>query len=159
MAGAKARRCPMCQMMIIGSGHLFNGKLYCDSCYPTIIKEAETIEFQKEELYEFIRTLFGIDVIPDSWIVTLDKMISSGKTIPGIRMTLTYYYTILGNPVNTTWGLNIVNKYYDETKQYAIHQQEIIAANQQHTDCSKSVTVRIKRPVPKRRPVCNSEDL
>ena len=159
MAGAKSRRCPKCQNTIIGMGHLYSGKLYCDSCYPTIIAEAQTIEFQKEELYEFIRKLFGMDILPDSWIISIDKMISSGKTLAGIRMTLTYFYTILGNQPNSTWGLNIVNKYYEDAKQYAIQQQKITTANLNHVDGSKAVTVKIKRPVPKRRPVCNIEDL
>lgn len=157
----KGRRCPMCQQVVIGTGHLFNGQLYCDSCYPLVLKSAEDIESQKTELYEFIRNLFGIDELPDSWMVSITKMLKSGKTISGIRMTLTYYTSILGYSISPGMGItNLIDKYYEETRQYAIRQQEIITANQQHVDNSKAVTIRINRPVSsKRRPTCNIEDL
>ena len=140
------RRCPKCQEIIIGSGRLYNGKLYCDRCYKIVIDEALNFENEKRALYEFIKELFAIDELPDSWVATIDQLVSSGKTLAGIRMTLTYYYTILGNTPNMTYGLNIVKKYYEETRQYAIKQQEIMQKNMEHEDHHKVVTVQINKP-------------
>ena len=123
MAG---RRCPKCQQVIIGSGHLYNGKLYCDQCYKLVMEETLNIENEKRGLFDFIKELFGIEEIPESWIVKVDKLLRSGKTIAGIKMTLTYYYNILGHEPIPTYGLSIIDGFYEETRQYAIKQQEIM---------------------------------
>lgn len=148
MAG---RRCPKCQQVIIGSGHLFNGKLYCDQCYLKIVEEAEKMEAAKRDLFDYIKEIFMIDSVPDSWIGTIDQLLASGKTISGIKMTLKYYYEILGNTPNEIYGLSIVKKYYEETRQYALKQQEIMQKNMQHEEKQEVVTVRIKRPVSQKR--------
>lgn len=154
------RRCPKCQQIIIGSGRLFNGKLYCDQCYKIASDEAQNFENEKRSLFEFIKELFAIDELPDSWVVTIDQLVSSGKTLAGIRMTLTYYYTILGNTPNMVYGLSIVKKYYEETRQYAIKQQEIMQKNMEHEDKAETVTVKITRPVSTRKkPNYRIEDL
>ena len=157
MAG---RRCPKCQQIIIGSGHLYNGKLYCDQCYKIAIEEAQNFENEKRVLFDFIKELFVIDELPDSWIATVDQLVRSGKTLSGIRMTLTYYYQILGNIPNATYGLSIVNKYYEETRQYALKQQEIMQKNLEHQEKAETVTVKITRPVSMRKkPNYRIEDL
>ena len=154
------RRCPKCQEIIIGSGRLYNGKLYCDRCYKIVIDEALNFENEKRALYEFIKELFAIDELPDSWVATIDQLVSSGKTLAGIRMTLTYYYTILGNTPNMMYGLSIVKKYYEETRQYAIKQQEIMQKNMEHEEKAETVTVKITRPVSTRKkPNYRIEDL
>lgn len=157
MAG---RRCPKCQQIIIGAGHLYNSKLYCDQCYKIVIEEAQNLEIEKRNLFDFIKELFGIDEMPDSWSVTIDRLIRSGKTIAGIKMTLTYYYNILGHNPDTTYGLGIIEKYYEETRQYAIKQQEIMQKNLEHEEKSETVTVKISRPVSTRKkPKYRIEDL
>ena len=144
MAG---RRCPKCQQVIIGSGHLYNGKLYCDQCYKLVVDEALNIENEKRGLFDFIKELFAIEEIPESWVIKVDKLLHSGKTIAGIRMTLTYYYTILGHAPIPTYGLSIIDSFYEETRQYAIKQQEIMQKNIEHVEKSETVTVKIRRPV------------
>ena len=154
------RRCPRCQQVIIGSGHLYNGKLYCDQCYLEIIQEVEKQESEKRDLYDFIKDLFMIEQIPESWIATIDHLLVSGKTIAGIKMTLSYYYNILGNTPNTAYGLSIVKNYYEETRQYALKQQEIMQQNLQHEEKNETVTVKINRPVSqKRKTTYRIEDL
>lgn len=148
MAG---RRCPKCQQVIIGSGHLYNGKLYCDQCYKIAIDEAQNFETEKRSLFDFIKELFGIDELPESWNATIDQLVRSGKTLGGIRMTLTYYYQILGNTPSVTYGLSIVSKYYEETRQYALKQEEIMRKNLTHEEKSETITVKINRPVSQKR--------
>lgn len=150
MAG---RRCPKCQQVIIGSGHLYNGKLYCDQCYKLAIDEALNIENEKKGLSDFIKELFAIEDIPESWVAKVDRLLRSGKTIAGIRMTLTYYYDILGHEPIPTYGLSIVDSFYEETRQYAIKQQEIMQKNMEHEEKSETVTVKIRRPVSEKRKI------
>ena len=155
-----SRRCPKCQQVIIGSGHLYNGKLYCDQCYTQIIEEVQQLELQKRDLFDFIKELFMIESIPDSWIYTIDQLLSSGKKISGIKMTLIYYYQILGNTPNEVYGLSVVKKYYEDAYQYALKQQEIEKLNREHQEKAEQVTVRINRPVSaKRKPDYRIEDL
>ena len=154
------RRCPNCQQTIIGSGHLYNGKLYCDQCYLNIIEEVQRHENEKRGLFDFIKELFGVEEIPENWIVEIEQNLKSGKTISGITQTLKYYYYILGNNPNPDYGLGIIKKYYEETRQYAIKQQEIMQNNLNHQDKSETVTVRISRPVSTRKkPTYRIEDL
>ena len=150
MAG---RRCPKCQQVIIGSGHLYNGRLYCDQCYKQVLDEALNYENEKKNLCDFIKDLFNIEELPDSWIAKIDRLVRSGKTLAGIRMTLMYYYNILGHEPNTTYGLNIVESFYEETRQYAIRQEEIMQKNLAHEEKAGTVTVKIRRPVSAKRKI------
>ena len=148
MAG---RRCPKCQQVIIGSGHLYNGRLYCDQCYKIILDDVLNHENEKKELCDFIKDLFAIEELPESWVAKIDRLERSGKTLAGIKMTLVYYYNILGHEPLPAYGLNIIDSFYEETRQYAIKQQEIMKKNMEHVDKTETVTVKIRRPVSAKR--------
>ena len=66
-------------------------------------------------------------------------------------MTLTYYYNILGHEPIPTYGLSIIDGFYEETRQYAIKQQEIMQKNMEHEEKSETVIVKIHRPVSEKR--------
>lgn len=143
-----AHRCPKCQQVIIGAGHLYEGKTYCDQCYSEIIQKVEKREKDRVEVFEYIRQLFGFSELPTSWIAQLDSWVDNGQyKFKGIQCTLYYVYEIKGLEKNVEFGLTPVKRYYDEARQWNTNQKTIVEQNLQSQPKYETKVVTISQPI------------
>lgn len=130
--------------------YTYEGQIYCYDCFQEIAKQAEDKEKKKQNLFSYIKKLFGVSDIPESVIDSINALLKDkGKndkpmTINGIQKTLEYYYGYLGNdPADINIIRFIIVKYYQETYNHLVKQHEIDKKNAEFKDDSKVVTYRI----------------
>ena len=96
---AKSATCSRCGLKILnGLTYNCNGKTFCFNCYTIANQELETIEQERQKLYQYIRQLFSLSEVPEEIIVMINREVARGKKYKGIRLTIRYYYEILEYP-------------------------------------------------------------
>lgn len=129
---------------------MLDGSPYCYSCAQEELKAKKQLEFEKKELYEEIKKTFLISECPPLVIRQIDKLLEQGKKIPGIKLTIRYYYGILNNVPNDVNNLIfIIKDNYDLAKEYYKKQQELKKINMQIEINVPKQVVKIKKPAAK----------
>lgn len=118
-------KCPVCEKQNDRKSveeYKISRRYYCAECYKVKLKNIERdkrLKKLQEEITQEYNDLY--DYIVELWGRELDgqmfKQIKRYKeqldyTYNGIRLTLKYYYRILGNEVNPNHGIGIVPYYY-----------------------------------------------
>lgn len=144
MAGSVV--CAQCGQRIIGVGNRAYGKVYCNSCYESLMAEAQKNEIAKHELGDYICKLFSILECPPSAFYSIDMAVRDGRKISGIKGTLYYYYEILGHPADKdNIGMLgfIIKTEYENASRYFSKQKEIRKKNAEVNLDLPPVTVKI----------------
>lgn len=139
--------CQLCGVNKTGLSYLVDKKNYCYSCYEKVISQKQAQEEKSQELYNLIKDIFKIDIIPQFTIDSISQEIKKGKTWNGIKETLNYYYNVKYYEVKENDLLyisTIINRYYEETYQYLKKQKEVQKANESVdlTPVKRTVNVR-----------------
>lgn len=141
---AEALLCARCGQRVVGNGHYYAGRKYCAHCYDELMQELIELDKAKEDLYNYIKTLFGVSECPQEVIYTIDRALGKGKKLKGIRATIWYYYEIQGHaPDNTSSLSRVINDYYEDAKNYINHVNDVKAKNAE-LDLSDVPTVVVK---------------
>lgn len=158
----KAGYCTQCGKKIIGAVHKIKDAPYCGDCYPKAMQSLADLEERKKELYNYIKDLFGKVNCPEPVVSAIERSITSGKTLTGIRFTIYYYYQILANVAENInevpW---IIRDYYDEARDYAASMKKLGEENRKVNIEKTPSEVKIKKPsrtMRLRRKLINTED-
>lgn len=158
----KAGYCARCGKKIIGAVHKVQDASYCGGCYPIVMQSLADLEKGKKDLYAYIKDLFGKAACPDPVVNAIERALSSGKTLTGIRFTVYYYYQVLAN---TAENINevpwIIRDYYDEARDYAASMKRLGEENKKVNIEKTPSEVKIKKPSRRlrlRRKLINTED-
>ena len=125
--------CQLCGTNKTGLSYAVDNKIYCYTCYEKIISQKQVQEEKSKELYDLIKNIFKIDIIPQFTIDSITQEIKKGKTWNGIKETINYYYNIKCCEIkqNDLFYLTaIINRTYEETYQYLKKQKEVQKANE-----------------------------
>lgn len=155
-------RCSKCgQNLVTGVFQIFDGKKLCSSCYAKAVEEAKQDEQALQDLFEYIKALFGITQIPFDWLEIIQTYLKDKKTYFGIRATLYYYYEILGNKADSDGpALRIVRYQYDAASQYFQEQRALREHNlATNMDATSRVITMVSPVNVTRKPPYNIEDL
>lgn len=143
----KAGYCARCGKKIIGAVHKAKDASYCGDCYPIVMQSLAELEQGKKELYAYIKDLFGKSNCPDPVVASIERALTSGKTLTGVRFTVYYYYQILAN---TAENINevpwIVRDYYDEARDYAASMKRLGEENRKVKIDLPPSEIKIKKP-------------
>lgn len=123
--------CNACKSKITGLKYNYEGKSYCFSCYQNIQQDLLKTEQDKQELYNYIKQLFTVSEIPQDVVAGIDRELSSGKKLKGIKSTLWYYYEVYENTRNNVSAIPfIIHDQYENAKNYVIQMNKIKEINQ-----------------------------
>lgn len=125
--------CTNCgQKIVSGATYKYKNKNVCISCFNKLIQQDIQIQQARKNLYQYICQLFSLTECPYEIINAIDRLEKDGKTINGIKATIYYYYSILGNEYNPDhryYFFKIVNENYYITRDYFKKQKEIREIN------------------------------
>ena len=122
--------CNSCGNKITGLKYTYEGKSYCQSCYQIIQQELLKTEQEKDDLYNYIKQLFGISEVPGDLISGIDRELFNGKKINGIKQTLKYYYQTTGHPCNNIGSvIYVIRDQYENARNYLINTIKIVEQN------------------------------
>lgn len=141
--------CSRCgRQIVLSTSQKFSNKIYCIPCYNKLIEEEEALEKAKEELYNFIKELFGLQECPTDIIYNIESLLNQGKKARGIYLTLRYYFLIEGHqPSNINFLTKIIREQYENAKNYAMRQKELKIKNQGVVINPPSVNIKMTSPV------------
>lgn len=144
--------CARCNQRLIGNGHRYLSKNYCDACYEKEMTELEALEIEKERLYGYIKELFGCTECPAEVVYNIENYIKYGKKVSGIRATIYYYYEIQGHPADNILFLNkIIREQYDNARKYYEMAKTIKKQNDQTDLNVEPVVVQLQSNVNKKK--------
>ena len=143
--------CAKCGQRLIGNGHRFLSKNYCDSCYEKEMVELEALEAEKDRLYGYIKELFGISECPSEVIYAIENNIKYGKKVSGIRATLWYYYEIQGHTTDISFLNKIIKEQYDNARKYIESARQIKKQNDQTNLNVEPITVKLHSNINKKK--------
>lgn len=98
-----------------------NSKRYAhELCHQRAIKEHEQENVDKEALYDYIKNLFGYEIIPTGVLKQIKKYIEENHyTYSGILKTLKYFYEVKhGNKEKSGGRIGIVEYCYEDARRY-----------------------------------------
>lgn len=112
-------------------------------------------------LYEYIKKVFAIDEVPESWIIQLDKMIKDDpkKNYSTLWFTMYYAIEIEGFEPSMNYGIAFIPSFYSRASDFYKSRQEVLKKNENVHLSIDSVNIRIKPPEPRKRKLTNIEDL
>ena len=159
MAGAII--CAKCgQKIVVGNGNRHKGKIYCNGCYDLVIQEELTQELAKEELYNYIKELFGKAECPSEIVYAIEQALGFGRKIKGIKATIYYYYEIAGNEANNIYLVpKVIREQYENAKIYIEKVQTTMEANKNTEINPPPICVRMTQPSRKKTTKYKMEDL
>lgn len=135
MAGVVSKnhscRCSKCGALLLGTAFReIGGKRYCEKCYQEEIAEKMAFDNAQQDLYNYIKEVFGVSYIPPEITGAITRQISYEKAqVKGLKATIWYYYKILGNtPVLETLP-RVLKDQYDRTREYLIEQRKLRETN------------------------------
>jgi len=132
---AKQMLCCQCGQSLVGQKSTnYKGKSYCLACYNKLIEQQTLLEKSEEELYIYIKKLFGLSECPSEVTNAVDYLIKQGKTVNGIRATIHYYYEIKGNEAtsdNIMYLSKNIKEQYDNAREYWKEQKILRQKNMQ----------------------------
>lgn len=135
MSGASGRnnalRCAKCGTLLVGTAFReIDGKRYCEKCYQEEIAEKIAFDNEQQDLYNYIKEVFGVSYIPPEITGAITRQISYDKVqIKGLKATIWYYYKILGNTPNLEALPRVLRDQYDRTREYLIEQRKLRETN------------------------------
>lgn len=145
--GSKAGYCARCGKKIVGTPHKINDAFYCGDCYQNEMQSLAALESEKKALYDYIKELFGKTSCPEPITNAVERSLSSGKKIAGIRFTIYYYYQILANVAENInevpW---IIRDYYDEARDYAMRMRQLGESNRKVKIEKVPSQIKIRQP-------------
>ena len=157
---SNALTCARCGQRIVGNGHRYLGKVYCSTCYDEVMEETMALENDKQELYDYIKNLFGKSECPNEVIFMIDQQLRTGKKVRGIQATLYYYYEILGHDTNNILGLGrVLQEQYENARDYTEQVNKNQELNRQVNLNVEPKNIKIPRPCSKKRLKYKLEDL
>lgn len=125
-----AYKCSKCGQIITGATFTFQKEKYCGNCYHEVVEQSVALEKDKKELYEYICSLLGIIELPENACISIDYALKEGKTVSNIKNSLWYYYSILGNSVDSGNNIGfIIRDYNDKAQSYISNMKELQEKN------------------------------
>ena len=116
------------------------------------MQSLKALEKSKTELYDYFKALFGKVSCPDPVKNAIDRSLSNGMKLPGIRFTVYYYYEIKGNvPENINELPWVIRDYYDEARDYAASMKKLGDENRKVSIDTTPSVVKIKKPARKKK--------
>jgi len=155
------RKCPVCKEWFkLEEEGTFekNGRFYHRACYEKSVTEAER---DLASLENYIKQLFGIDVLTVKIKNQIQAYIKSGYKVRGIEKTLRYWFEIKKEPIEkANGGIAIVGYVYEDARNFYSNQEANKKAILQNTDLqNQPKEIYIKLPQRKCRPSIDIKDL
>ena len=101
-------------------------------------------EDDQQQLYRYIKQLFGVSEIPQEVVASITREAAKGKKYRGLRLTLHYYYEVLENqPNDITVVSYVIRDQYENARKYQEESRKIQEINQQ-VDLSHTPTRTVK---------------
>lgn len=135
MAGAASKsgssRCAKCGALLLGAAFReIDGKRYCEKCYQETIAEKIAFDNAQQDLYNYIKEVFGVSYIPPEITGAITRQISYDKVqVKGLKATIWYYYKILGNTPILEGLPRVLREQYERTREYLIEQRKLREEN------------------------------
>lgn len=127
----KSASCCECGARLLGVAFReLGGRKYCEKCYAKAV--AAKLEFDKaqEDLYAYIREIFGVESIPPEVSGAITKAISYDHAQwKGLKATIWYYYKILGNKPVIEFLPKVLREQYESARAYLVKQRELREKN------------------------------
>lgn len=152
--------CAHCGQKIIGNGYRYLGKVYCGACYEKAMQESMALEAAKEELFGYVKNLFGKTDCPPEVIYMVEQNLKTGKKIKGIRATIYYYYEVKGHEPNNIFFLGkVISEQYENARQYVEECARIAEVNRLTNLVVAPNNVKVRQPRRKKEIKYKMEDL
>lgn len=145
------------------------GKKYHYDCYTSLVEEAQRVDNERKQnfseesyqrLVKYILALYNVNSLPLNIANQIEDYISNrGYSYEGIENTLTYFHTILNNPVSEQETIGIVPWLYDEAQRFYQKMKEVNDYNVNKKIKDQTVIARIKKPDCKIESSINIEEL
>ena len=113
-------------------------------------------------LYDYIKQVFGIDEVPESWVIQLDKMIKDDpkKNYSTLWFTMYYAIEIEGFMPSMNYGISFIPSFYSRASNFYKERQEVLKRNEEVELSTEAVNITMRPPEPKRRrKLTNIEEL
>ena len=113
-------------------------------------------------LYDYIKQVFGIDEVPESWVIQLDKMIKDDpkKNYSTLWFTMYYAIEIEGFMPSMNYGISFIPSFYSRASNFYKERQKVLKRNEEVELSAEAVNIKMRPPEPKRRrKLTNIEDL
>lgn len=153
MAAKRSLRCTKCGRIIVGDPYQIDGDDFCATCYSEELQARKKLNAEKADLYDYLKKLFNIDECPETTKRTINRALASGKTLRGIRNTISYYYEIIQaeEPNNIGYLSLIIDTQYEEAKKYWVKIEKLRDINSKVEIKKDPKVIVIERPEPSRR--------
>lgn len=139
--------CSQCgQRIVNGNAQKYNNKNVCQTCYQKLMQAEIKAQKAKKELYDYIKSVLGLNECPREITTAIDHLIKDGKKVKGIEATVYYYYLVLGNKYNPDqryYFYKIINDEYLNARDFIAQQQKIKEINANFHATTPPVIVRI----------------
>lgn len=152
MAGEKgakssSSRCEKCGTLLVGTAFReIEGKKYCEKCYRELVAEKKNFDNALQDLYNYIKEVFGITEIPPDIAGAVMRQITYDRAKPrGLKATIWYYYKVLGNTPRIEWLSRVLKDQYGKAQEYFVEQRSIREKNMKTNICVEPRVVVIPR--------------
>ena len=127
----KGGHCASCKKPLHGLlVYPHEGKNYCFDCYQEIQNKLLQEINKKQEIYSYIKEIFGVQDIPSSVVDYIDKSIKNdNRSLNGIHYTIYYYYQVLKNIPDISFLTWVLKEKYEDARKYLEEQKAIREKN------------------------------